>query len=124
MLNREYEAIVEEAKMGAKQQGADFDKLVEAEGAESVEARFKDEAAKRIKNSLIVEKIAQEADLKIEQKDIMEHINQLAMMYGMAPTQLFEEMRKNPNSFAAISQQITATKVNEFLLENNKFIAK
>ena len=124
MLNREYEAIVEEAKMGAKQQGADYDKLVEAEGKDVVEARFKDEAAKRIKNSLIVEKIAQEADLKIEQKDIMEHINQLAMMYGMAPTQLFEEMRKNPNSFAAISQQITANKVNEYLLENNKFIAK
>ena len=124
MLNREYEAIVEEAKMSAKQQGADFDKLVEAEGAETVEARFKEEAAKRIKNSLIVEKIAQVADLKIEQKDIMEHINQLAMMYGMAPTQLFEEMRKNPNSFAAISQQITANKVNEYLLENNKFIAK
>ncbi|MBR5304257.1 MAG: trigger factor [Candidatus Gastranaerophilales bacterium] len=124
MLNREYEAIVEEAKVGAQQQGADFDKLVEAEGKESVEARFKEEAAKRIKNSLIVEKIAQEADLKIEQKDIMEHINQLAMMYGMAPTQLFEEMRKNPNSFAAISQQITANKVNEYLLENNKFLAK
>ncbi len=124
MLNREYEAIVEEAKMGARQQGADYDKLVEAEGKDTVEARFKDEAAKRIKNSLIVEKIAQEADLKIEQKDIMEHINQLAMMYGMAPTQLFEEMRKNPNSFAAISQQITANKVNEYLLENNKFIAK
>ncbi len=124
MLNREYQAIIEEAKIGAKQQGADFDKLVEAEGKESVEARFKEEAAKRIKNSLIIEKIAQEADLKIEQKDIMEHINQLAMMYGMAPTQLFEEMRKNPNSFAAISQQITANKVNEYLLENNKFLAK
>jgi len=124
MLDREYQAIVEEAKMGAKQQGVDFDKLVEAEGRETVVARFKDEAAKRIKNSLIVEKIAQEADLKIEQKDIMEHINQLAMMYGMAPTQLFEEMRKNPNSFAAISQQITANKVNEYLLENNKFLAK
>ena len=124
MLEREYHAIIEEAKMGAKQQGADFDKLVEAEGKDVVDARFKEEAAKRIKNSLIVEKIAQVADLKIEQKDIMEHINQLAMMYGMAPTQLFEEMRKNPNSFAAISQQITANKVNEYLLENNKFLAK
>ena len=124
MLNREYDAVVEEAKMGAAQQGADFDKLVEAEGKDTVEAKFREEAAKRIKNSLIVEKIAQVADLKIEQKDIMEHINQMAMMYGMAPTQLFEEMRKNPNSFAAISQQITANKVNEYLLENNKFSAK
>lgn len=124
MLNREYEAVVEEAKMSAAQHGANYDELVKAEGAESVEKRFKEEASKRIKNSLIVERIAQEADLKIEQKDIMEHINQLAAMYGMTNVQLFEEMRKNPNAFAAISQQITANKVNEFLLENNKFIAK
>ncbi len=124
MLDREYEAIVEEAKMNANRQGADYEKLVEQEGKDTVEARFREEAQKRIKNSLIVEKIAQEADLKIEQKDIMEHINKMAMMYGMPSTQLFEELRKNPNSFAAISQQITANKVNEYLLENNKFIAK
>lgn len=124
MLDREYQAIMDEAKMHASQQGADFDKMVEKEGKDKVEARFREEAAKRIKNSLMVERIAQEADLKIEQKDIMEHINQMAAMYGMAPVQLFEELRKNPNSFAAISQQITANKVNEYLLENNKFIAK
>ncbi len=124
MLDREYQAIMDEARHTATQQGADFDKLVEQEGKENVEKRFREEAQKRIKNSLIIEKIAQEADLKIEQKDIMEHINQMAAMYGMPAVQLFEEMRKNPNSFAAISQQITANKVNEFLLNNNKFIAK
>ncbi len=124
MLDREYQAIMEEAKHQATQQGQNFDKLVEAEGKENVEKRFREEAEKRIKNSLIVEKIAQEADLKIEQKDIMEHINQMAAMYGMAPVQLFEELRKNPNAFAAISQQITANKVNEYLLNNNTFIAK
>ena len=124
MLDREYQAIMEEARMRAMQQGADFDKMVEEEGKEKVEERFKEEALQRIKNSLIVEKIAQVIDLKIEQKDIMEHINQMAAMYGMPSVQLFEELRKNPNSFAAISQQITATKVNQYLLENNKFIAK
>jgi len=124
MKDREYQAIMEEAKMSATQQGANFDELVEKEGKDVVEARFRDEAEKRIKNSLIIEKIAQDENVKIEQKDIMEHVNQMAAMYGMAPVQLFEEMRKNPNSFAAISQQITANKVNEFLLENNKFQAK
>lgn len=124
MLDREYQAIMDEARMSARQQGADFDKLVETEGKETVDARFKEEAQKRIKNSLIVEKIAQDAQIKIEQQDIMSHISQMAAMYGMSAPQLFEEMRKNPNSFAAISQQITAAKVNDFLLENNKFLAK
>ena len=124
MLHREYQAIMEEARHQTIQQGQDFDKLVEVEGKENVEKRFREEAEKRIKNSLIVEKIANEEQIKIEQKDIMEHINQMAAMYGMAPVQLFEELRKNPNAFAAISQQITANKVNEFLLNNNKFTAK
>jgi len=124
MLDREYQAIIEEAKMSANQQGADFDKLVEAEGKENVEKRFREEAKKRIQNSLIVEKIATENDIKIEQKDIMEHANKLAMMYGIPPVQMFEELRKNPNSFAAISQQIMANKVNEFLLANNEFKTK
>ena len=124
MLDREYEAVREEARAGAAQQGADFDKLVEIEGKDKVEARFREEAQKRILNSLIVERIAQEENIKVENKDIMEHTTRMAMMYGIAPNQLFEELRKNPNSYAAIAQQILATKVNDLLLENNKFIAK
>jgi len=121
MLDREYEAIVQDAKMRASQQGADFDKLVEAEGKDVVEKRFREEGEKRIKNSLVIEKIAFEEDIRVEQADIMNHINQMAAMYGMPAVQLFEELRKNPESFAAISQQITANKVNDFLLQNNKF---
>ena len=124
MLDREYEAVREEARISATQQGADFDKLVEKEGKENVEKRFKEEAQKRIMNSLIVERIAQEEGIKIENKDIMEHITRMAMMYGIAPNQLFEELRKNPDSYAAVAQQIMATKVNNLLLEKNTFKPK
>ena len=121
MLDREYEAVREEARAQATQQGADFEKLVEAEGKDKVEERFREEARKRILNSLIVEKIAQSENIVIENKDVTEQITRMAMMYGIAPNQLFEELRKNPNSYSAIAQQILATKVNNFLLENNKF---
>ncbi len=124
MLDREYEAIMAETRENITRRGGNFDEMVEKEGKDKVEENFKKEAETRIKNSLIIEAISKEAEIKIEQKDIMEHINQMAMMYGMAPSQLFEELRKNPSSYAAISQQITANKVNEFLLNNNKFIAK
>ena len=50
----------------------------------------------------------------------MDHVNQMAAMYGMAAAQLFEELRKNPNSFAAISQQITANKEKQIY---NNFVA-
>jgi len=124
MLDREYQAIMQDARNQAIQAGQNFEELVAKEGKDAVEKRFKDEAMKRIKNSLIVEEIAKKAEIKIEQKDIMEHINRMARMYGVSSAQLFEELRKNPNSFAAISQQITANKVNDYLLENNKFLVK
>jgi len=124
MIDREYQAIMQDARAQAIQTGQNFEELVAKEGKDVVEKRFKEEALKRIKNSLIVEEIAKAAEIKIEQKDIMNHINQMAMMYGMSANQLFEELRKNPNSFAAISQQITANKVNDYLLENNKFLVK
>ncbi len=124
MLNREYEAIVEETKMTITRQGGNYEELLEKEGKEQTLEKFKQEALKRIKNSLIIERISLDEDIKVNNQDMMNHINQMSMMYGMSPNQLFEELRKNPNSFAAISQQITANKVNEFLLEHNKFIAK
>ena len=68
--------------------------------------------------------VAEDEKLSVEQKDTMEYVNNMAMMYGMPPVQLFEELRKNPGSYAGITQQIIANKVNEFLLNNNKFIAK
>ncbi len=124
MLDREYEAVREEARVSATQQGMDFEKLVEKEGKENVEKRFREEAQKRILNCLVVERIAQEEGIRVENKDISEHITRMAMMYGIAPNQLFEELRKNPDSYAAIAQQIMATKVNDFLLDNNTFVAK
>ena len=115
---------MDDAREQAKYSNQDFDKLVEKEGKENVEKRFYDEAKKRITNSLIIEKIAREENIRADQKDIMNQINQTAAMYGMAPVQFFEEIRKNPSSLAVISQQIVAGKVNDFLIENNKFSAK
>ena len=40
MLNREYDAIISDAKATAAQQGQSYEKLVEAEGKENVEKRF------------------------------------------------------------------------------------
>ena len=124
MLEREYEAVLNEAKLNTQQQGADFDEMMKREGKENVEKRLHEEAQKRIINSLIVEKIVTEVDIKIEQKDIMEHINKMSMVYNVPANQLFEQLRKNPNAYAVMSQQILANKVNDYLLENNKFITK
>lgn len=124
MIEREIEAIREETKQNALRHGQNFDELVEKEGKDEVNKKFKEEAVKRIKNSLIIEKIAKAEDIKIGQNDILEQVNELARMYHTTGTQIFEEIRQNPAGFTVITQQIATKKVNEILLNNNTFKAK
>ena len=124
MIEREVEAVREETKQNALNQGQDWEKIVEAEGKDSVNQKLRDEAIKRIKNSLIIEQISKNENIKIEQSHLLAQIQEIARMYGSNATSVFEEMKKNPSSFALLSQQIATRKVNELLLSANKFNAK
>ena len=124
MIEREVEAVKEETKQNALRQGQDWQKLVDAEGVESVNQKMREEAIKRIKNSLIIEKIAKNENIKIEQGDFLTQIQEIARMYGSSANSIFEEMKKNPSSFAFLSQQIATKKVNKLLLSSNKFKTK
>ncbi len=124
MIEREVEAVKEETKQNAARQGQDWQKLVDAEGIDSVNKKLRDEAIKRIKNSLIIEQISKNENIKIEQSDLLAQIQEIARMYGSNATSIFEEMKKNPSSFAILSQQIATRKVSELLLNSNKFNAK
>ena len=124
MIDREIDAIRNETKQNAERHGQNFDELVEKEGKEEVDKKFREEALKRIKNSLVVEKIAKEEDIKIGQDDILEQVNEIARLYHTTGAQIFEEIRQNPGMFAVITQQIATKKVNEILLNNNTFNAK
>lgn len=124
MIEREIDAIQAETKQNAERHGQNFDELVEKEGKDEVQKKFREEAIKRIKNSLIVEKIAKTEDIKIGQDDILEQVNELAKLYHTTGAQVFDEIRQNPSGFAVITQQIATKKVNEILLNNNTFKAK
>lgn len=124
MIEREVEAIKEETKENAIRQGQDWQQLVDNEGFDSINTKMHEEATKRIKNSLIVEKITKNENIKIEQSDMLNQITEIARMYGANTTAVFEEMRKNPSSFALLSQQIATKKVNDLLIESNKFKIK
>jgi len=124
MIEREMEAIKDETKQRLAQQGGNWDKLVAQEGGmEKIDAQIEPEAIKRIKNSLLVEKIANLEDVKIEQQDIIEQINLLAQAYGAQIGAIVDQIQNNPQSLTAISQQAAAKKVSALLLENNTFKA-
>lgn len=124
MIEREVEAVFRETRQAAEQQGQDWDKLVEMQGRESIEIQAREEAVRRIKNSLIIEKIAKTEGIKIEQGDIIEQVTAIAQAYKTSPQEILKEVTQNHHFFSAITQQAAIKKVNDILLTNNTFVAK
>ena len=78
-----------------------------------------EDARIRIKNSLVIDKIAKDENLKLEPKDIEAKFAQLAAAYGMKPQDLVKQLGKNPEVLTSISQQAMNDKVRDFLMQNN-----
>jgi len=124
MIQREVEAVFVETRNAAQNQGQDFEKLVEKQGRENVEKQAREEALRRIKNSLVIEKIAKTEGIKIEQNDIVEQVTAIANAYRTTPAEILKEVTQNQHFFTAITQQAAIKKVNDILLNNNTFVAK
>lgn len=122
MIDREVESLKADYKQRLSYQGIDWDTFVNSQGDESAfNQTLVDDAKARIKNSLIIDKIAKEADVKVEQKDFQDKINQLAAAYGTTVQELMKQFGQNPDFLATLSQQIVNDKVREYLISNNKF---
>ncbi len=125
MIQRECEVVRDEVLQRAAQQGMGADKVIEAEGGkEKFDESIKEEAIRRIKNTLVIEKISKEENIQVEQGDIIKEMGEIARMYGEQSRYIFEEIKKNPNSFSVISQQAASKKVGKFLADNNEFTVK
>lgn len=124
MILREIDAIFAETRQTAERQGQDWDKIVEMQGKDAIDAQAREEAVRRIKNSLIIEKIAKSEGIKIEQTDIVEQVSQIATAYRTSPQEILKEVTQNHHFFTAITQQAAIKKVNDILLANNTFVAK
>ncbi len=124
MIEREINAVFEETKRAAEQQGQDWNKLIETQGTDSITKQAREESIRRIKNSLIIEKIAKVEGIKIEQSDIVEQVSAIANAYKTSPNEILKEVTQNPHFFTAITQQAAIKKVNDILLNKNTFVAK
>ena len=124
MVDREANSLREEYKQRLATQGIDWDALVKAQGEDELLKNLADDALVRIKNSLVIDKIAKEENLKLEQKDLEQKFSQLGMAYGLKPQDLVKQLEQNPEIIASISQQAMNDKVRDFLMENNKVVVK
>ena len=120
MINREVESLKADYKQRLSYQGIDWDTFVKSQGDEAEFTNTLVEDAKnRIKNSLIIDKISKEADIKVDQADFQAKFSQMAGAYGVAPQELKKQFGQNPDFLSTISQQIVNDKVREYLISNN-----
>ena len=120
MVDRESRSLREEYRQRLAAQGIDWDSLVKAQGEDELLKNLSEDALTRIKNSLVIDKIATEENIKLEQKDMEQKFAQLGAAYGLQPKDLVKQLGQNPEIIASLSQQALNDKVREFLMQNNK----
>lgn len=120
LIKRELESLKADYKQRLAYQGIDWDNLVKAQGGEDkLVATLREDATARIKNSLVIDKIAQVEGITIEPKDLEQKFAQLSSIYGMSKADVIKQLGKSPDMFTAMSQQALNDKVRDFLVKNN-----
>lgn len=118
MIDREVESLKADYQQRLAYQGIDWNSFLQSQG-EDFEKNLAIDAAIRIKNSLIIDKVSKEVDIKVEQADFQTKISQMAAAYGVTPQDLMKQFGQNPDFLSTLSQQIVNDKVRDYLLSNN-----
>ena len=80
---------------------------------------FVNQFKNRIKNTLIIAKIAQNENIQVTPQELQSKIEDLAYAYNTSLDVIYEEIRKNSNIIHGIGQQALMDKVSKFLAEKN-----
>lgn len=120
MIEREKESLLEEYKQRLAMQGINWDELSKNQNQDGLLAELRQEAEARIKNSLVIDKIAQEENIKIDSKDLDKKLEEIAAAYQVGRAEIIKQLKQNPAIFTSLSQQALNEKVVKFLADNNK----
>ena len=120
MIDRETDQLVAEYKQKLEMQGFTWEQAIEAQGYDSIVKDLREDAAVRVKNSLVIDKIAREENITVSQNDFSHKLAELSHAYGVDPGTLVKHLTQTPNVFSDMSQQVLNEKVTQFLAENNK----
>ena len=124
MIDREADQLLEEYKQKLSMQGFSWDQAVQAQGYDNIMNSLKEDAAVRVKNSLVIDKIAKEENITVSQADFGAKLSELSQMYNIDAPKMIKQLSQTPGVFNALSQQALNEKVMQFLAENNKVTLK
>jgi len=119
MIDRESVSLLEEYKQRLAAQGFEWEKVLESQGQDAILDSLKEEALVRIKNSLVIDKIAKEENLRVVPEDLDKKLQEVEASYHMSRADLLKQVQQNPEILNSLSQQALNEKVNQFLVDNN-----
>ena len=119
MIERETDQLINEYKQKLTAQGFTWEQALEAHGYDEIMNQLKEDAEMRVKNSLVIDKIAKEENIKISQEDFTSKLVELSQMYQIDPQSMAKQLSQTPGVLNALSQQALNEKVTKFLSENN-----
>ena len=119
MIDREADQLLEEYKQKLQMQGFTWEQAVEAQGYDSIMNNLKEDAAIRVKNSLVIDKIAKEENITVSQADFGAKLAELGRMYQIDTPTMIKQLSQTPGVFNSLSQQALNEKVAKFLADNN-----
>ena len=119
MIERETDELINEYKQKLAAQGFTWEQAIEAHGEEDIMKQLKEDAAMRVKNSLVIDKIAKLEKISITQEDFTSKLVELSQMYQIDPQTMAKQLTQTPGVLNALSQQALNEKVTKFLAENN-----
>lgn len=122
MIQREADSLLADYKNRLSAQGINWEAVLKAqEGTDDdIMKTIREDAQVRIKNSLVIDKIAKAEDIKLSTEDIDKKFNELGAAYGVSKDQIMKSISKNPEILSSLSQQAVNDKVRDFLTSNNK----
>lgn len=119
MIDREADQLVAEYKQKLEMQGFTWEQAIEAQGYDEIMNSLKEDAAVRVKNSLVIDKIAKEENITVSQADFGAKLSELSQMYQIDTPTMIKQLSQTPGVFNALSQQALNEKVTQFLADNN-----
>lgn len=119
MIEREQQMLLNEYKQRLAQQGFTYEQAVEQQGEDSIMKSTQEDALKRIKNTLVIDKIAKLEKIDMNADDMTAKVAEMQSAYGLDKTEVMKQLAMNPTMLSAVSQQILSEKVTDFLVKNN-----
>lgn len=120
MIEREAQSLLDEYRQRLAMQGFNAEEVMKNQNQDELMAELKKEAAARIKNSLVIDKIAQEEGMKVDFSEMEQKLKDVEAMYQISREEMLKQIKQNPGVFDVLSQEVLNEKIIKFLSENNK----